>query len=266
MACTLRFLPSFTLTAVSQTLATTAIYKLIPILLVPGGSGAHTNISLHEIRESGATTARNQLPTRSDDALAPTLTLAERSFLSGVLAHTPALCALTLPTAASYARVADGAWSGGTYTVWGSDNREAVVRVTGPRVRGRTRFEVRFVDGTACPHVALAGLLAAGINAVNQGRVLATGDCQQPVPLMNMEEKRALGVCDADGELLVGRLPRTIAQARKNLANDLELHETLGAVFVKNYLSVNEVSFAAKFRTTLLSRFLDSRNTSARQQ
>lgn len=126
--------------------------------------------------------------------------------------------------------------------MWGSDNREAIVRATGPRIPGRGRFEMRFVDGTACPHVALAGILAAGVEAVRTGRVLEVGDCAKPVVQMSEEEMRAVGVCGPEGEVLVGRLPRSIEQARRNLAEDKELGALLGEVFVEKFLAVNEVS------------------------
>lgn len=170
---------------------------------------------------------------RADAHRAPTLTAAERSFLQGVLAHAPGLCALTLPTAASYARVADGVWAGGTHASWGTDQREAPVRLCG--AAGRHHLEVRCVDGTAAPHLVLAGLLGAGAAAVRRGDLLASGDCATPVARMSVEERRALGVEGA------GRLPRTIEQARRNLEQDEELRAVFGDDFVEKYVAVNEV-------------------------
>lgn len=200
-----------------------------------GGSAAHTHISVHEI--SKPTTL---VPRKTDDsALGPTMTATERSFLQGILAHVPSLCALTLPTSASYARVADGVWSGGTYAVWGTENREAVVRLCSGL--GQHHFEVRFVDGTANPHIALAGVIGAGAKAIKEGKPLKTRDCGKPVVLMSEEEKRAMGVTDSKGELLVGRLPSNIGKARTNLKEDTDLYAVLGDVFVKRYIAVNEV-------------------------
>lgn len=161
------------------------------------------------------------------------MTSAERSFLQGVLAHAPAVCALTLPTTFSYARVADGIWSGGTYASWGTDQREAPVRLCGPA--GQHHFEVRFVDGTASPHLVLAGILGAGTDAIAVGALLETGDCTTPVALMTPEQRRAAGVEK------VGRLPTALDQARKNLAADASLRTVLGDDFVEKYISVNSV-------------------------
>lgn len=161
------------------------------------------------------------------------MTGSERSFLQGVLKHVPALCALTLPTTYSYARVGDGLWSGGTYAAWGTDNREATVRLCG--AVGQHRFEVRFVDGTASPYLLLAGILGAGTQALVDRAPLQSGDCPKPVVEMTDDEKRAFGVLNA------GRVPLTLQQARENLRRDQELRGVLGDTFVTMYLDVNEV-------------------------
>ncbi|KAI0343382.1 glutamine synthetase/guanido kinase [Trametopsis cervina] len=190
-----------------------------------GGSGMHTNISVHNTSSA--------VPSPGADVhLGPTMTASERSFLQGVLSHIPALCALTLPTKYSYARVVDGIWSGGTYVSWGTDNREAAVRLSGSP--GQHRFECRFVDATANPHPVLAGLLGAGTKALIDGTPLQSGDCAKPVALMNDEEKVENGVQNT------GRVPSTLSQARENLDNDQELREALGHNFVSTYLSTLE--------------------------
>jgi len=85
----------------------------------------------------------------------------ERFFLQALLEHLPGVAVLTLPQRSSYARVGDGLWSGGTFAAWGTDNREAAVRLTG--APDKHRFEVRTVDGTASPHLSLAAILGAHV-------------------------------------------------------------------------------------------------------
>jgi glutamine synthetase len=82
----------------------------------------------------------------------------EASFLSSLLDHLPALTALTLPQPASYKRVGDGVWSGGTYVCWGTDNRETPVRLCNAASPSARNFELRFIDGLA--NVRLVKLLA----------------------------------------------------------------------------------------------------------
>ncbi|TBU27388.1 glutamine synthetase/guanido kinase [Dichomitus squalens] len=191
------------------------------------GSGAHTNISVH---------GGNNAPRAADAASAPNLTPAERSFLQGVLAHLPAICALTLPTAASYARMQDGIWSGGTLACWGTENRESPVRLCGPQ--GHYRFEVRPVDGTATPHLAFAALLGAGLRGILDGAVLTTGDCPTPAFQMSDAEKRAVGLENAL------RLPQTIEDARKSLGLDAVLKTALGEEFIEKYLGLLQTFMA----------------------
>ena len=122
-----------------------------------GGSGSHIHVSVHN-------TTRASKAGRPDasNSRAPTLTPTEQSFLQGILTHLPAVCALTLPTPPSYGRMHDGIWSGGTYAAWGTDNREAPVRACGPA--GHHHFEVKSVDATSTPHLALAAIIAAGVS------------------------------------------------------------------------------------------------------
>ncbi|KAF7796369.1 hypothetical protein EIP86_007546 [Pleurotus ostreatoroseus] len=194
-----------------------------------GGNGSHTHISVHNAAASSA----NGGSLRSDVARAPTLAPTERSFLQGLLTHLPALCAITLPTPHSYNRVHDGVWAGGTYAVWGTDNREAAVRLAGSR--GLHHFEVRCVDATANPYLVLAGLLVAGAQGILDRSELRTGDCGKAVVLMEDTERIALGVETAS------RLPRSVEEARKCLLADLVLKETLGDEFMDAYLKVNKL-------------------------
>ncbi|CDO77530.1 hypothetical protein BN946_scf184912.g29 [Trametes cinnabarina] len=187
------------------------------------GSGAHTHISVHG--------RSNSPPRAADEHRAPTLTPTERSFVQGILAHLPAICALTLPTAASYARMLDGIWSGGTYASWGADNREAPVRLCGPR--GHHHFEIKCVDATATPHLALAALVGAGLRGIVDGALLTVNDCTKPVAEMSVHEREAVGLANPT------RLPTDIAKARDALRADAVMKEVLGAHFVETYIAVN---------------------------
>ncbi|KAI0324637.1 FLU1-II [Cubamyces sp. BRFM 1775] len=187
------------------------------------GSGAHTHISVHG-PDGG--------PRAADASRGPTLTALERSFLQGILTHLPAICALTLPTAASYARMLDGIWAGGTYASWGTYNREAPVRLCGPQ--GHHHFELKCVDATATPHLAMAAIVGAGLQGIKEGALLTVGDCVKPVALMSERERGEVGLANPT------RLPGDIAAARKALAADEVMRGVLGAEFVDAYISVNE--------------------------
>src|SRR5205085_1018788 len=78
---------------------------------------------------------------------------------------------LTCPSVNSYSRLAPNMWSS-AFTCYGPDNREACVRVPS-RFRGveeaSTNLEIKAVDGSANPYLALGGLLAALLDGVERG-------------------------------------------------------------------------------------------------
>ncbi|KAK7059078.1 hypothetical protein VNI00_001702 [Paramarasmius palmivorus] len=185
------------------------------------GSSAHVHISVHR-RGVGADKPLNEMS--KDEAM----------FLAGVLEHLPAIPAITLPTPASYKRVADGVWSGGTYIHYGTENREAPVRLTNVTSPQSRNFEMRFVDGTANPHLALAAIIGAGLTGLKTKKLLEVKDCRGPKPAWEMDdaERMALGITK--------RMPLSIEEARANLAQDVVLKDVLGSVLVEKYLSVNK--------------------------
>lgn len=100
------------------------------------GTGAHVHVSVHS---------------RDDIKIADQLSSAEALFVSGLLKRLPAIVGATLPTPASYKRVGDGSWSGGTYICWGTENREAPIRLANASSPLSRNFELRFLDGTCNP-------------------------------------------------------------------------------------------------------------------
>lgn len=186
-----------------------------------GGSAAHTHVSVHSVNDGS----------RSD--FAPTSKSYEASFLQSLLDNLPAICAFSLPTAASYSRVADGIWSGGTYISWGTENRETPIRLTGPPESAR--FEFRAVDGTACPHLVLSSIVAAGLDGIRTKRKLEVADSFEPPAKLTPEARSKLGIT---GE----RLPSKIEDARKSLAESSTMKQYLGEELITKFLSVSEVS------------------------
>jgi glutamine synthetase len=118
------------------------------------GSGFHLHISL-------AGPAGNLF---ADPADADGLSMTARSFAAGVLAHAPALTAILTPTVNGYRRLQAGGLAPRRAN-WGHDNRLALLRFPAERGPG-TRLEVRGADGTANPYLALAALLAAGLDGL----------------------------------------------------------------------------------------------------
>ena len=128
--------------------------------------------------------------------------------------------------------MADGVWSGGTYASWGTENREAPVRICG--APGSHRFEIRCVDGTGSPYLYLASIVAAVIHGLDAGKTLSVTGSLDIAATLGKEKREELGI----GER---RLPLKLEDARKYLDQSEVLREGLGDNFVTKYLAVNEV-------------------------
>lgn len=189
-----------------------------------GGSGAHTHISVHGTQRGAS----------GSEYLTPL----ESCFLAGLLDHLPAVTAFALPLPASYARMLDGIWAGGTWACWGVDNREAPVRLTNATSPPSRNFEIKTVDGTSSPYLVLAGLLAAGVIGIRDSMVLTAKNCAGPKMAFEMEpeERTAMGITK--------RMPKDIETARKYLLEDTPIKEILGSEVVEVFVKVNEVVFS----------------------
>ncbi|HEX6567850.1 MAG TPA: glutamine synthetase family protein, partial [Acidimicrobiales bacterium] len=90
-----------------------------------------------------------------------------RWFLGGLLAHVPDAMVFLAPTVNSYKRYVDGSWAP-TRIAWSYDNRTAGVRVVG--AGPSLRVECRIPGADCNPYLALAALLASGLDGI-AGRI-----------------------------------------------------------------------------------------------
>ncbi|MDZ7961153.1 MAG: glutamine synthetase family protein [Aulosira sp. DedQUE10] len=121
-------------------------------------SGCHIHLSLWR-------DGQNLLP---DAQGVGGLSQTARAFIAGILHHLPALMAITTPSPNSYRRIRPHTWSS-AFRCWGIDNREAAVRVpSDPEFGNPTHFEVKTVDASANPFLALGALIAAGLDGVQR--------------------------------------------------------------------------------------------------
>ena len=165
------------------------------------GSGTHCHVSL--LAEDG----RNAM---ADGEQPFSLSAIGEAFAAGILEHLPAVMAFTAAHPNSYRRIAPGTWSG-AYRCWGVNNKECPLRLVGlPGRPESVNFEVKTVDGTANPHLALAALITAGVLGIRGGSVLPGPVQVDPARLSDQERE------DAGCE----RLPCTLAEALDCLEQD----------------------------------------------
>jgi glutamine synthetase len=186
------------------------------------GSGCHVHFSLWNPDHT-----RNLL---YDPARSGALSAMGRHFIGGLLAHLPALVGLTCPSYNSYRRLQPHAWSS-AYTAWGFDNREAAVRVVSPfwgREEPSYNLELKAVDASANPYLALGALLACGLDGVE--RALDPGEaCEHDPATLPEAERERRGI---------RRLPTTMAAALDLLEGDTLLMEAMGPFMARAYLAV----------------------------
>lgn len=139
---------------------------LAPILEPNGiGNGTHIHLSLAN---------RDGRPALYDVKRHFDLSQAGRSFIAGIAEHLPAICALTVPSVASYYRLRPGKWAPTTADV-GLHDRGAAIRICAgyakePEFRARQlNVEFRVTDAAASPYIALGALVHAGLDGIRRG-------------------------------------------------------------------------------------------------
>ena len=186
------------------------------------GSGCHVHFSLWDLDGQ-----RNLLYDRQDPH---GLSQMGRHFIAGVLAHLPGLLALTCPSYNSYRRLQPHAWSS-AFTAWGFDNREAAVRVVSPfwgREEQTYNLELKSVDGSANPYLALGGLIVSGLDGIR--RRLDPGiPCEHDPAHLSEAERERNGI---------RRLPTSMAEALAELSRDAVLMDSMGDLLRRSYLAV----------------------------
>jgi len=162
------------------------------------GSSAHVHLSLRG--PDGAALFH-------DPAAPHGMSAMMRAFLAGLIAHADAITYFLAPYVNSYKRFTTGLFAP-TKTVWSLDNRTAGFRVVGDGTPA-VRIECRIGGADLNAHLALAALIAAGLDGVARGLALppayggdAYGDADAPeVP---KDLRAAADALDASAMLRAG--------------------------------------------------------------
>jgi glutamine synthetase len=197
------------------------------------GSGLHVHSSLWDA-QTGA-----ELFADPGDPRGLGLSQLAYHYIGGLIAHAPAMAAVTCPTVNSYKRFGVGApQSGATwapaYATYGGNNRTQMLRVPeGGRVENRA------CDGSANPYLALAVQLAAGLDGIDRG--------------LDPGEPNRDNLHTVPPEIVAGRgirvLPPTLLHAADELVADDVLREALGKTpggdYIDYYAQVKRDEFRA---------------------
>ena len=187
------------------------------------GSGMHCNLSL--FNEAGNAFYD---PSASDG-----LSQVARYFIGGILQHASALTAICNPTVNSYKRLVPG-YEAPVYIAWSSQNRSPLIRI--PSARGQsTRIEVRSVDPSANPYLALAVLLEAGLEGIRD-QIEPPQAIDRNIYTMSHEERIAAGIQD---------LPGSLREALQALREDETVLNALGDHIASNFITSKRMEFSS---------------------
>lgn len=191
------------------------VYKL-------AGNGMHTNCSLWD--KDG-----NNLFYDKDDSMQ--LSNIAKLWMSGILNHARGLSAITNPCVNSYKRLVLG-YEAPVYACWSDANRSSMIRI--PAARGKaTRTEVRNVDPMANPYLALACILACGLEGIEK-KVDIIPPVYDNIFELTREERESKGIQN---------LPENLKDAIKELRKDKLLREVLGEHTYSKYILAKELEW-----------------------
>ncbi len=147
-----------------------------------------------------------------------------RQFIAGQLAHMRELSILFAPNINSYKRYVPGSFAP-TAIRWGRDNRTCAYRLVG---HGQgLRLENRIPGGDVNPYLAVAGIIAAGLDGINKKLKL------EPAFTGNAY------VSDS------ARVPSSMQEALALWENSAWIKETFGAEVQAHYANMARVELAA---------------------
>lgn len=171
------------------------------------GSGMHLNLSL----------SKDGTNIFQDSSDKNGLSREGYYFMGGLLKHMKAITCITNPTVNSYKRFVPG-YEAPVFMSWSAKTRGPLIRI--PSVRGeKTRIELRSPDPSANPYLALAVLLAAGLDGI-KNQILPPDSVDEDIQAMTEKQR---------SELHIEALPWNLMEAVCELEKDALIREVLGA-------------------------------------
>jgi glutamine synthetase len=192
------------------------------------GSGMHINIIARD------ETGHNLFSSDNGEKLSETAL----SFIAGVLSHVKGMTLVTNPLVNSYKRLVPG-YDAPVSISWSSTsaNRSALIRI--PSYRGEdTRIEIRNPDATCNPYLAIALILAAGIDGIEK-KMTPPDELKENLGHATYEQLRNSGY-----EIL----PMTLGEAIKAYEADDFVKEVLGESIYNKFLDAKRAEWK-DFRT-----------------
>jgi glutamine synthetase len=159
------------------------------------------------------------------------LSTTARAFLAGQLAHARAMCAVLAPLVNSYKRLVAGL-EAPVYVTWAQLNRSALIRV--PRARpdyaDSARIELRCVDPSCNPYLALAVMIRSGLDGIAQNMVLPPA-AEEELYVFNTRRR------------LLTTLPTSLSEAVEEMEQSDLVSDTLGLNVFERFVEAKRIEW-----------------------
>jgi len=182
------------------------------------GNGCHAHISLWKDKQNKFLETGDRLG----------LSKTAYNFLGGIMKLAQPLAAFFNPTVNSYRRInapptkSGASWSPSSISYSGN-NRTHMIRVPDPG-----RFELRLMDGSSNPYLLQAGVIAAGLDGLNNRT-----DPGEPLTCNMYTEYKNYSH--------LKKLPDQIEDSIKKLEDSKELKEAFGEDVINSYIKLKKV-------------------------
>jgi glutamine synthetase len=186
------------------------------------GSGLHLHQSLG-YRANGS----NAFADPGDDH---GLSVIAKRFIAGQLLHARGMCAVLAPLVNSYKRL--GGYEAPVLVSWGRINRSALVRIPRSHTPSSTRVELRCPDPSCNPYLALAVMLAAGLDGIRR---------ELPVP--EPREENLYLKLEAEGRTAKNALPGSLEEALTELEADPVIKGALGPHLCDRFIAAKRLEW-----------------------
>jgi glutamine synthetase len=154
------------------------------------------------------------------------------NYTAGIFKHARAVSAFTNPSTNSYKRLIPG-FEAPSILTYSSQNRSAACRIPYGAGEMATRIEMRFPDSTACPYLAFAAMMMAGLDGI----------INKDIPIGPMDEDLFELTLDEIREKGIPQMPHTLRGAVEGLISD---NDFLKPVFSNEFIHAYQ---AYKFET-----------------
>ncbi|PAK87304.1 type I glutamate--ammonia ligase [Lentilactobacillus parakefiri] len=152
-------------------------------------------------------------------------------FLGGLLKHARSFTAVCNPIVNSYKRLVPG-YEAPVYVAWSGSNRSPLIRI--PSARGNsTRLELRSVDPTANPYLAIACVLEAGLDGL-RNKIEPEHSIDRNIYRMDAEERQKSHITN---------LPDTLHNALKDLSADETMKKALGEHLYNSFIEAKNLEY-----------------------